>query len=92
MGRLRRLDLLPELRAQEVERRHGRRIVDERRGGKPWRPAPGAVIVARDARLRVEHLPERSHTARGVPPVTSLPPMLPFAELERLAILRTERE
>jgi DNA-binding NtrC family response regulator len=48
-----------------------------------------AVIVARGTRLRVEHLPELLHPARRPAPAGSLPPMLPLAELERLAIMRT---
>jgi two-component system response regulator HydG len=47
-----------------------------------------AVIVARGSRLRVEHLPEALHANRRSA-TAAVPPMLPLAELERLAILRT---
>jgi two-component system, NtrC family, response regulator HydG len=50
-----------------------------------------AVIVSRGPRIRVEHLPETLHPQprRPLTTATGIPPMLPLAELERLAILRT---
>jgi DNA-binding NtrC family response regulator len=48
-----------------------------------------AVIVARGRRLLLEHLPEGLHVAQRVAGSPAVPPMMPLAELERLAILRT---
>jgi DNA-binding NtrC family response regulator len=48
-----------------------------------------AVIVARGSRLRVEHLPETLQVRRRPPAPLEAPPIMPLAELERLAILRT---
>ena len=47
-----------------------------------------AVIVARGPCLRLEHLPEALQPHRRTMKMTA-PPMMPLAELERLAILRT---
>jgi DNA-binding NtrC family response regulator len=47
-----------------------------------------AVIVSRGPRLGLEHFPESLQAPRGVTPAC-LPPIMPLAELERLAIMRT---
>jgi DNA-binding NtrC family response regulator len=47
-----------------------------------------AVIVARGRTLRVEHLPDALRTPRRSA-ATHAPPIMPLAELERLAIMRT---
>ena len=49
-----------------------------------------AVIIARGRTLRVDDLPETLHLGpRSMPAAANLPPIMPLAELERLAILRT---
>jgi DNA-binding NtrC family response regulator len=48
-----------------------------------------AVIVARGSKLRIDHLPDTLQTPRRPALDASVPPMMPLAELERLAILRT---
>ena len=48
-----------------------------------------AVIVARGTRLKLEHLPDSIQHQRRSTSGVAIPPMLPLAELERLAILRT---
>jgi DNA-binding NtrC family response regulator len=48
-----------------------------------------AVIVARGPRVRADHLPESLHVPRRHPASDSAPPIMPLAELERLAIVRT---
>jgi transcriptional regulator of acetoin/glycerol metabolism len=45
-----------------------------------------AVIVSRGSRLRLEDLPESLHNGRRSARVSA--PMLPLAEMERLAILQ----
>lgn len=51
-----------------------------------------AVIVSRGPRIRLEHLPEALRPTRSAPPGhTEQPPIMPLAELERLAIVRTLR-
>ena len=47
-----------------------------------------AVIVAPGTRLKIDHLPESLQSTRPNGSATA-PPMMPLAELERLAILRT---
>jgi len=47
-----------------------------------------AVVVSRGTRLRLEDLPESLQPGKRVAPLT-VPPLMPLAELERLAIVRT---
>jgi DNA-binding NtrC family response regulator len=48
-----------------------------------------AVIVARGSALRTSHLPEVMQSPRRASASMTTPPMMPLAELERLAIVRT---
>jgi two-component system response regulator HydG len=48
-----------------------------------------AAIVARGTRVKSEHLPEALQAPRRQMVPGNTPPMMPLAELERLAILRT---